>query len=293
MDRLECMEAFVRVVEAGSFTEAGRRWGRSKAAVSKYVGQLEDHLGVRLLRRTTRTLSLTDAGRAHLEPCRQVLGLLDESERQLQAEHAAPRGRLRVTAPPGFVSRYRREILTDFLRRQPLVELELDLTNRMVDLVEARIDVAIRLTKPDDSSLVARRLGPAPLVLVASPAYLAAHGTPTCPTQLADHPCLLDTNFRFHPRWPFRVGKQRLVVEVSGPLRVNSPLPVRDLALDGLGVGLTPRLLVEEHLASGALVELLPGTVDTDWSVWAVTSERRHLSARARVFIEHLQEVLR
>lgn len=289
MDRLTSIEAFVRVADAGSFAGAARSWGRSRAVMSKYVSQLEEHLGVRLLHRTTRSVSLTDAGRVHVERCRQILTLLDESEAQLRADHVAPRGLLRVTAPPGFLSKYRQVVISDFLKRFPEVELEIDLTHRMVDLVEERIDVAIRLTRPGDSSLIARRLAPAPLVLVASPTYLERAGVPSTPGDLAGHACLVDTNFRFRNRWP--VGG--VVVEVGGPARANSPLLVRDLALDGLGIALTPALLVEEALADGTLVEVLPGEVDTDWSVWAVTSDRRHLPARARAFLDHLAVSLR
>ncbi len=292
MDQLTAIDAFVRVAEAGSFAEAARRWGRSKAAVSKYVAQLEQHLGVRLFRRTTRRLSLTDAGHSHLPRCRQVLALVAESESQLRADHTAIAGELRLTAPPGFLSRHRRAAVSGFLRRYPAVRLTLDITTRMLDLVEERIDVAIRLTKPTDSSLVAQRLAPAPLVLVASPAHLAAAGAPGHPRELAGRPCLLDTNFRFHPRWPFRVEGRALQVEVDGPVAVNSPIAVRDLALDGLGIGLVPRMVVEADLDAGRLVELLPGTVDVPWSIWAVTSQRRHLPARARLFIEHLRQSL-
>ena len=289
MDRLTALEAFIRVAEAGSFSEAARRWGRSKAVLSKYVAQLEDHLGVRLFQRTTRALTLTEAGRAHLERGRTVLALADESEALLRAEASALSGPLRVTAPPGILSLHRRAVVVDFLRKYPQITLELELTHRMIDLVEERIDVAIRLTEPDDSTLVARRLAPAPLVLVAAPAFLAASGRPTEPAALAEFPCLLDTNFRFGARWPFRVNGHRYSVEVRGPVRVNSPVLVRELALDGLGVALVPAMLVEADLAEGSLIELFPGTVDVVWSVYAVTSQRRFLPARARAFIEHLR----
>jgi len=291
MDRLLAMEAFVRVVDAGSFAEAARRWGRSKAVVSKYVAQLEGHLGVRLLHRTTRSLSPTEAGRLHLEASRALLTELDEAEARLHTEHTVPKGILRISAPPGLLSRYHRSVLADFHARYPDVTLELDLTHRFVDLTEERIDVAIRLTKPDDSALVARWLGPIPLVLVAAPAYLAAHGTPQQPEDLVHHAAVLDTNFRFHPRWPFRVADRRFTVHVRGPVRVNSPIVVRDLALDGVGIGLVPHFLVAPMLDHDTLVEVLPGTVDTDWSIYAVTSQRRHLPSRARVFIDHLRAV--
>ncbi|MFZ1862672.1 MAG: LysR family transcriptional regulator, partial [Polyangiales bacterium] len=187
MDRLLAMEAFVRVVDAGSFSAAARQWGRSKAVVSKYVSALEEHLGVQLLRRTTRSLSLTEAGRAYRERCADVLGEIDAVEASLREDLAAPRGLLRVTAPPGLASHYLEIMTKDFVERFPDITIDLDLTHRMVDLVEEHIDVAIRVTDPRDSSLVARRIAPAPILAVAAPSYLRRRGTPKKPADLRDH----------------------------------------------------------------------------------------------------------
>lgn len=276
----------MRVVDAGSFAEAARRWGRSKAVVGKYVAQLEAHLDLRLLTRTTRTLSLTDAGRVHLEQCRHVLGTVEAGEARLRADQVAPSGRLRVSAPPGFFSLHWHTLTAGFVARYPDVRLELDLTHRFVDVVEERVDVAIRLTDPDDSSLIARRLADAPLVLVASPDYLSERGVPERPGDLVGHDCLVDTNIRFGRRWP--VGEGR-AVEVEGPVEANDPLLLVRLAEEGLGVALTARMIAHDSLAAGRVVEILPGAVRARWSVWAITSERRYLPARARVFIEHLR----
>ncbi|MEZ4318706.1 MAG: substrate binding domain-containing protein [Myxococcota bacterium] len=182
-------------------------------------------------------------------------------------------------------------VVVDFLRAWPGVELDIDLTHRIVDLVEERIDVAIRLTRPTDSSLIARRLAPAPLVVVAAPSLDRSHVHH--PADLAGVPAILDSNFRFHPRWPFRVDGERFSVEMSGPVTVNSPLLVRQLVRSGLGVGLVPHMIVADDLADGSLVELVPGTVDAGWSVFAVTSARRQLSARTRAFLTHLAERVR
>ena len=169
MDRLLAMEAFVRVVDAGSFSAAARQWGRSKAVVSKYVSALEDHLGVELLRRTTRSLSLTEAGRAYRERCTDVLGEVQSLEASLREGVAAPRGPLRVSAPPGLASHYLEVMTKDFIERYPDVTIDLDLTHRMIDLVEENIDVAIRVTDPRAASLGARRLAPVARVAVAAP----------------------------------------------------------------------------------------------------------------------------
>lgn len=290
MDRLTSMQAFVRVVDAGSFTGAAAGWGRSKAVVSKYVQQLETHLGVRLLQRTTRSQSLTDAGRAHYERCVAILQSVEEAEASLREQDLSPRGSLRVSAPPGLFDVHGRALISPFIRRYPLVRLELDLTHRRVDLVEERIDVALRLTQPEDSSLIARRLAPAPLIVVASPAYLSREGQPTDPTELVDHATLVDTNHRHGSRWPFLVDGAARSVHVKPAATVNSPVLIRSLALDGLGIALLPRMLVDSELTDGRLVEILPDTLAVTWSVWAITSHRRHLPLRSRVFIDHARD---
>ena len=291
MDRLLTMEAFVRVVDAGSFSAAARQWGRSKAVVSKYVNALEDHLGVQLLRRTTRSLSLTEAGRAYRERCVEVLGEIEALEVSLREGIAAPRGPLRITAPPGFASHYLEVMTTDFIARFPEVTLDLDLTHRMVDLVEENIDVAIRVTDPRDSSLVARRIAPAPILAVASPDYLRRRGTPKKPADLRDHDCIVDTNFRDQQRWRFRSsgsGGKTETVSVDGPLRVNHPDAVREMAAAGHGVALVPDFVAREALEAGRLREVLRGRVAFQWSILAVYPRRKYLPARVRAYVDHL-----
>ena len=294
MDRLVAMEAFVRVADAGSFSAAARQWGRSKAVVSKYVNALETHLGVQLLRRTTRSLSLTEAGRAYRERCTNVLGEIQALEASLREEVAAPRCPLRLTAPPGFASHYLDVMTTHFLARFPEVTIDLDLTHRMVDLVEEDIDVAIRITDPRDSSLVARRLAPAPIVAVAAPSYLRRRGTPKNPTDLRDHDCLVDTNFRDQQRWRFRTSDKENAktetITVTGPLRVNNPDAVRELAEAGLGIGLVPHFVASDALEAGRLREVLKGRVAFRWSILAVYPRRRYLPLRVRAYIDHLAE---
>jgi len=292
MDRLLSMEAFLRVVDAGSFSAAARQWGRSKAVVSKYVNALEAHLGVELLRRTTRSLSLTEAGRAYRERCADVLGEIQSLEASVQQDVAAPRGPLRVTAPPGLASHYLAVMTKDFLARFPEVTLELDLTHRMVDLIEENIDVAIRVTAPRDSSLVARRIAPAPIIAVAAPSYLRQRGTPKEPADLRDHDCLVDTNFRGQQRWRFqsRTGNQTETVTVDGPLRINNPDAVREMAEAGLGIALVPDFVAKDALAAGTLCEVLKGRVALHWSIIAVYPRRQYLPLRVRAYVDHLVE---
>lgn len=302
MDRLVAMEAFVRVVDAGSFSAAAQQWGRSKAVVSKYINALEAHLGVQLIQRTTRSLSLTEAGRAYRERCADVLGEIEGLEASLREGVAAPRGPLRVTAPPGFASHYLGVMTKDFLARFPEVTIDLDLTHRMVDLVEENIDVAIRVTDPRDSSLVARRIAPAPIIAVAAPSYLRRRGTPKQPADLRDHDCLVDTNFRDQQRWRFQTPKQAKpnsktkaeptteTITVHGPLRVNNPDAICEMAEAGLGIALVPEFVASDALRAGSLCEVLKGRVAFRWSILAVYPRRRYLPLRVRAYIDHLVE---
>jgi len=292
MDRLTNMEAFVRVVNAGSFTGAARSWGVSKAVVSKYVAALEAHLGVALLRRTTRALSLTDAGKDYFDRCVPLLGELEALDAGLREDNLRPRGLLRVTAPPGLMARYGPLMTTAFRARHPEITMDLQLTHRLIDLVEEGVDVAIRITAPKDSALIARRLAPAPIIAVASPDYLARAGSPERPEALRAHACLVDTNFRERGRWRFRVDGQLVIVDVDGPFRVNSPTAVRDLAADGHGIALVPAFLATEALAAGRLVEVLAGMPSFDWAITAVYPRRRFLPGKVRAFIDHLAEGL-
>ena len=292
MDRLLLMEAFVRVVDAGSFSAAARRWGRSKAVVSKYVSALERYLGVQLLARTTRSLRLTDAGRTYHQRCADLLLELESLEGSLREAIAAPRGRLRVTAPPGFASRHLEMMTKDFLTKYPEIRIDLDLTHRMVDLIAEEVDVAIRITDPLDSSLVARRLAPAPIVAVAAPSYLERRGTPKVPRELLSHDCLVDTNFRDQQRWRFRNGAGVTTVSVDGPLRLNDPNATAEMAAAGLGVALVPAFVAEDSLRSGRLLEILQGQVALRWSILAVYPKRRVLPRRVRAYIDHLTEKL-
>jgi DNA-binding transcriptional LysR family regulator len=290
MDRVTLMQAFVDVVDAGTFSAAAKRSARSKAVMSKYITQLETHLGVALLQRTTRALSLTEAGRRYYGRCQAVLEEIAALEAAVQEAHSEVQGKLRVSAPPGVADRFLAVLTSDFLAQYPRVKLDLDLTHRMVDLADEGIDVAIRVTQPSDSSLIARRLTPAPPIAVAATDYLEAHGHPKHPRDLLEHACLVDTNFRDQHRWRFDVAGQPLTIAVDGPVRVNSPSAVRELAVRGHGIALVPRILVEPELESGLLMEVLEGMVALDWSIYAVYARRQYLPVRVRCFVDHLIE---
>lgn len=290
MDKLACLRAFVTVVEAGGFSEAARRLGVSKARISKQVGQLEAALGVRLLHRTTRRVSTTSGGQAYFEQCRPLLAELDELDTAMQSSDTNPRGELRVTAPILFAEIHLMPAISGFSRRFPEVRLNLDLTDRLVDLIEERIDVAIRIGRLSESSLVARQIGNTSMLVCASPAYLAAHGEPIRPEQLTDHPCVVDSNYPGDTRWTLGSGENTVTIEVDARIRLNSASVARELLLADHGIGYLPSFAVSEHIAQGRLKLLLPGYPAPPVGIYAVYPHRKHLSAKIRLFIDTVIE---
>lgn len=286
MDKLNCMRAFAAVVEAGGFSEAARRTGVSKALVSKQVNQLEEHLGVRLLHRTTRRVSATSSGEAYYEQCRPLLAELDELDASVQSHAANPRGELRVTAPVTFAELHLMPVVSEFMRRYPEVRLRLDLTDRFVDLVEERIDVAVRIGNLSESSLVARRLGSTSMLLFASPAYLDEHAEPKRPEQLAQHACVADINYPGGTRWTLGTGETAATTDVPATILVNSARAARDLVLAGHGIGYLPSFAVADEIARGRLKHLLPDYPSARVGIFAVYQHRKHLSAKIRLFID-------
>lgn len=293
MNRLSDMAVFVQVVEDGSFTRAAETLELSKAAVSRYVSRLEDQLGARLLNRTTRRLSLTEAGAALHERLSRALAEVAAAEAEIIELSGAPRGRLRVTAPAYFAHGFFVREAGRFLSQYPEVELELDFDNRLIDLVQERFDIAIRITVLASSSLIARRLAPVRLVTVASPDYLQRHGTPRQPADLRDHVFLVYTADRTPNELHYRDAQgQALSVRVSGPLRCNNDDALKDCALNGMGVARFPDIFMREELASGALVPLLADYEPPPLTLCAVFPTRAHLAPKVRVFVDYLAQAL-
>ncbi len=288
MDRLQAMLAFRAVADSGSFSAAARQLGRSKAVVSRLVAELESHLGARLLNRTTRRVSLTELGRGYHARCVQLLADLDELEGLARDAQAVPRGRLRLAGPHAFGEGFLVPALHAFGTQYPAIEIDLTLTDRFVDLVEDRYDLAIRIAELPDSTLVARRLADMRLVVCASPDYLARHGSPRQPADLARHTCIVDTNLRQPATWPFEVAGQRTGVRVSGRYAVNSALAACELAVAGDGIALAPDFVADGHLAAGRLRPLLAEFATPPRGIWAVYPHRRHLALRLRVLIDFL-----
>jgi len=291
MDRLAAIEAFVTVAECGSFSQAAERLHASKSVISRQVGALEAELGARLLHRTTRALTLTEAGRSYLERATRILADLAEANASVGQLQAAPRGRLRVNAPVSFGFLHLAPALPDFLARYPDVAVELTMNDRFVDLVDEGFDVAVRIGKLEDSSLVARKLAPMRRIVGAAPAYLAQRGTPASPDDLTAHECLCYTNLGPSQEWRFvRPDGRAWPVEVRGRLHANNGDALRAAALRGFGIAVLPSFLVGRDVQSGALVSVLEDYMPQDSALYAVYPHARHLSPKVRAFVDFLAE---
>jgi DNA-binding transcriptional LysR family regulator len=292
MDRLAAMYAFRAVVDHGGYAAAARALGRSKTALSKAVSDLESHLGVRLLQRSTRQISVTEAGRRFHARCVQLLADLEDTEGEARDAHGSVRGHIRMVAPQTFGELYLVPLLAQFLNAEPGVSLELMLLDRFVDLVEERFDIAVRIADLADSSLVAKRLGDMRLVVCASPAYLARHGTPGTPEALGVHDCIVDTNMRAPRLWTFEQAGIRTSVAIHGRLAINNATAVRVMALEGHGIALCPDFVIAPDLAEGSLVRLLENFDTAPRGIHVVYPHRRHLARRLRALIDFLSERL-
>lgn len=285
MDSLGGMVIFARVVQLGSFSAAARALGLPKSTVSRQVARLEDHLGVRLIQRTTRTLRLTDVGRAYHERVQRILAEVQEAEQAITQLEAAPRGNLRITGPLTFGTIFLSDAIAAFMDRYPEVKLDVVLTDRVVDLVEEGFDLAVRAGVMRDSSHIARRLGSASRVVCASPAYLADRGRPERPADLVRHSCLLYAYESTGSAW--RLGGES-TSGLSGPLVSNNGDVLRRAAIAGHGLCFVPRFLVGPDLHAGRLVPVLEEFVVEEGGVYAVYPHSRHLSSKVRAFVDHL-----
>lgn len=284
--RFEQALCFAEVAEAGSFTAAANRLGRSKAHLSKQVAQLEQALGVQLLFRTTRKLTLTDSGRLYLDYARQLRETLLESERAVSAIREEAAGTLRLTAPTSFGDAFLLDLLIAFRAAHPQVQVEIDLCTQRRDLIADGFDFALRAARTLEDPLVARALGVIRDLPVASPSLLAAHGTPSTPADLAAIPAIRNTHFRDDPEWVFLREGEAHTVRVAGDVGVNHYGLIRSAAIKGAGMARLPHYLVADALADGRLVRLLPGYDFAPTPVYLVYPQRRHQPYRNRVFAD-------
>jgi DNA-binding transcriptional LysR family regulator len=291
MDRFDDLQAFVAVVEAGSFTAAAERLDIAKSAVSRRISGLEERLGVQLLHRTTRRLNLTDTGQSFYEHSARILADLDEAEAAVAQEHGELRGNLRVALPMSFGLRHMSEPIAEFSRLHPRVSFDFHLNDRRIDLVEEGIDVAIRIARLADSSMIARRLFEARTVVCASPDYLERRGTPQIPEDLLDHDCLAYSNLADPGRWACTdAAGEKHVVDVHVAMTASSGDFLCAAAADGLGIAVQPTFIAGDAIGRGELLPILTGY---DWPVtpaYAIYPPTRHLSYRVREFIDFLAD---
>ena len=288
MDRLQSMAVFVRVAEQGSFSLAARQLGLSKSAASKHVTALEERLGVRLLNRTTRRLALTEVGAVYRDHCARVVAEAEEADQAASRHSLTPRGRLKVNAPMTFGFLHLGPLLPQFLTAYPAIQVELSLNDRIVDLLDEGFDLAVRIGRLADSSLIARRLATTGFICAAAPAYLARAGAPAQPADLAQHNCL---RYSYHAQpegWSFSHDSQEITVRVGGNLEANNGDALQAAARAGLGIVYLPDFIAAADIATGELVRLLADWDTPQAPIHAVFPSQRHPSAKLRAFVDFL-----
>ncbi|MGA0573042.1 LysR family transcriptional regulator [Variovorax sp. VNK109] len=290
MDTLELMRTFREVAQRGSFSQAARALDVSKANVSKYVAELETKLGVRLLNRSTRTVSLTDAGALLLERSTPLMEMIDVTRAELQQRALQPSGRVKLTATYAMGNAELPPLLADFMREHPKVSVSLHLSNRVVDLVEQGVDIALRVGRLNDSSLIARKLKRMQFVVCATPAFWAEHGEPTHPEQLSEFDALTYSLTGHNPEWHFADAQgQPIAVQVHTRAEANDGGPLAQLALHDLGMAYLPRALVEDEIQAGRLKPVLEEFMPRDMWLYAAYMQRRHNSAALRALLSWLE----
>jgi DNA-binding transcriptional LysR family regulator len=290
MGRFEEMQAFVRTAEAQSFTAAGQRLGLSKSIVSQRVADLEARLGVRLINRTTRRLSLTEAGLGFLAGAERALTEVADAEERATRDATELRGALRIAAPLSFALMHLQPAIFDFMAAHPALEVHIDLDDRHLDLIAGGWDMAVRIGRLPDSSLIARRLAPSHTVCCATREYLDRHGTPTRPEQLAQHDCVLYSGSNRSDSWPFLIDGEWVPIEVHGRLVTNNGDLILNAVLAGHGIAVLPSFLVGCRIARGELVRVLADWPMKHGAIHAVYPPTRNLPARVRAFTDFLAE---
>ncbi|CAN7257444.1 LysR family transcriptional regulator [Rhizobium leguminosarum] len=290
MDRLTSLTVFGRVVECGGFSAAARRLNMSVTMVGNHVQSLEDRLGVRLLNRTTRKVSLTETGKYYYERSSQILAELDEADRTAGALSTTPRGTLKVYTSSAIV-RFLLPVVSEFMELYPSISLDFSVGERMVDMIEDGYDLVMRTVPPPDSSLVARKLTPWRHMLVCSPAYFESHPMPKTPAEVADHNCLQYAYYPYGDEWRFEDGEgNKESVKISGNVVSNSAEMLRFLTLTGRGIFLAPSFVVFDDIAEGRLVKIMPDYRPVEFNINAVYPNRSHLPTKVRLFIDLLAE---
>lgn len=292
MDLFASMRMYVAVVDGGSFAAAADKLDISRAMVSKQIQKLEEHLGTRLMNRTTRRLSLTETGREFYERSTQIMGDVEEAEQIAGRMTRVPQGVLRVTIPLSYGQHRLATVIADYTQAYPQVQLDISLSDRKVDLIDEGFDLAIRIGALPQSDLIARKLGGVRSIVCASPAYLAKHGAPETPADLAPHACLGYTLTGTGAEWRMEGPDGPVAVSISGPIRADNGDIIRLAALGGAGIVFQPHFIVGDDIEAGRLVRLLPEWQSAELGVYAVYPSRKHLSAKVRTFVDFLVAAL-
>ena len=283
------MGVYRRVIETGSFTAVANETGQTQPTISKHIAALESHYGIKLINRSTRQLHPTDIGMEFYERCCQILDEMDDMDSQLLEQQSLPTGKLRVNAPVTFSRLAILPILWPFLKQYPELKFDMFMDDNYVDLVKEGIDVAIRIGPLTDSTLIAKKIGTVKRYTVASPDYIARHGTPTTLKDLLKHNCLIYNLLTTRNEWYFHGDKGIETVVVNGSYSTNNPDAIRGALLAGLGIAASPDWLVEKDIEQGRLIELLQYNKPTALDIHAIYPQRRFLPAKVRLFISHLQ----
>jgi len=287
------MNAFVAVASQKSFTKGANQLGISTKLTSKYVQQLEERLGAQLFNRTTRSVTLTDIGRAYVERCIPLLDQFDELEGLVHTKQSKLAGPIRITAPTGFGGKELVEAVKIFQLAHPEVSIDLFLSDQLVPIIDGGFDLAIRFGELKDSSLIARKLLNMRVVVVASPEYIERYGEPKHPKALMTHNCLTRSAMADPEQWSFLINNQLETFKVSGNFRANSPRAVAHMAVSGMGIGRCPLYTVQQHIENGQLNVLFEENEASTIGLHAVYPPNRHLTARIRAFIDHLADIYR
>ncbi len=291
---LDGIVVFVEVVASGSFTKAATNMGHSTSYISKEINQLEERLGVRLLNRTTRSLSLTQEGELYFQQCQQIVFDAEQAENAMGGRQQKPKGTLRISCGVSFGLSRLRPVLAQFIEQYPEVNIDLDLDDRKIDMIAEGFDLLIRAsTQLDDSSLVSRRFMRSQLVVIASPDYLSKYGTPAHPTELSEHRTISYSNLKHPCQWEYRDKQGKMQqVQVSSQVITNSPAMELSLCLAGQGITRLPRFNLTGEIERGELIELFPDYPSRDVDVYLVYASRKHMSSKVRSFIDFIIEAM-
>lgn len=289
MDRFKLMKLFVRIVETGSFSAVARELDMLQPSVSKHMNMLEQSLGVRLLNRTTRKISLTDAGREYFERCQRIIDDVNELETEVLGLQNKPTGTLRISSPVAFGQIYMLPLLLSFRNQFSGMGIDISLDDRYADLVQEGFDAAIRFGELEDSQLVARHIGSSARVCVASASYLSKNGTPQIPNELKNHNCITYTHL-FSSVWPFRDAKGLVSIKVAGNFRANSGYAIRDAVMNDVGIALVPALLVKDEIESGTLVSILNDYAPDPIRITAVYPSTRLTPRKVKLFVDFIKD---